>query len=82
MIRRSVQKPNVTGDFSGLKWAVFGLCTWHPYRILFKCIEVLDVVELDLWNSKYHAGFFCLNIICFLLKYLITCKDVQIYIHG
>ena len=50
-------EPNVTGDFSGLKRAVFGLCTWHPYGILFECTEVLDIVELDLWSSEYHAGF-------------------------
>jgi hypothetical protein len=48
---------NVTEDFSGLKRAAFGLCTWHLYGGLFKCTEVLDVVELDLWSSEYHAGF-------------------------
>jgi hypothetical protein len=73
----------VTDDFSGIKRAVFGLCTWYPYGSLYKCTEVLDVVELDLWSSEYHAGFsFCLNVVCFLVKCLLTCKDVQIYTHG
>ena len=72
---------NVTEDFSGIKRAVFGLCIWHPCGSLFKRTEVLDVVELDLSSSEYHAGFlFKYNF--FLLKYLITCKDVQIYTHG
>jgi hypothetical protein len=42
---------------STLKKAMFGLYTWNPYRSPETCAEVVDISELDVWNSEGHGGF-------------------------